>query len=135
MDTQIITASSGTQPYAVTLSDGAGHQWTADEPLASGGGDTAATPTQLLLSSLGACTVITLQMYAARKQWPLTGIDVQLHYIPNEAGVSGTGINRRITLHGALSPEQNARLLQVANACPVHKILTGAVNVATAITA
>lgn len=69
-------AQSSNIPYRITLTDGRGHTWHADEPTAVGGTDSAPNPLQLMLSALGACTAITLQMYAGRKQWPLTQIDV-----------------------------------------------------------
>src|SRR5690606_2308259 len=67
--TRVRAASTGTD-YIVELTDPAGHRWSADEPVALGGGNTAPDPMQLALSALGACTAITLKMYAARKQWP-----------------------------------------------------------------
>lgn len=135
MSTPSVRAIGGTTPYAVTLVDDAGHTWLGDEPVDLGGADAGPSPFHLLLSSLGACTVITLQMFAARKQWPLAGVEVALQLNPEGAPASGTDITRTITLSGALSEEQRARLLQVANACPVHKLLTGEVRIASALAA
>ena len=130
-----VRASTGATPYTVTLTDGAGHAWLADEPVDAGGVDTGPTPEHLLLSALGACTSITLQMYAARKQWPLAGVQVELQFNPDGKPAAGTDITRAITLQGLLSDEQRERLLQIANACPIHKVLTGEVRIATTLEA
>jgi len=134
---EVITASAsiGAVPYTVTLGDGS-HEWLGDEPLADGGADAGPSPKALLLSSLGACTAITRKMYAARKQWPLEGVQVQLALNPD--GVPPTGgnrIERRIELLGALDDEQRQRLLQIANACPVHKLLTGEIDIVSSLSA
>ena len=114
--------------YATELTVG-GHRLRADEPADKGGADTGPTPTQILLSALGACTSITLRMYAERKQWPVTAIHVDLSYAKRSPGK--TVIARKVHVEGNLDDEQRARLLQIANACPVHKILTGTIEIPT----
>lgn len=120
-----VIATIGSTDFQVQLDDGM-HKWLADEPESLGGRDTGPAPASLLLSSLGACTSITLKMYAKRKDWPLDAVRVVLSMT---TGAEGTAIDRNIVLSGALSAEQRERLLQIANACPVHKILTGAIRI------
>ena len=126
-----VWASSGGAPYEVVLTDDLGHRWLADEPLDDGGANIGPSPHRLLLSALGACTAITVRMYAARKGWPLDGIDVELAFNPDGKPASGSDIRRSIKLHGTLDEAQRERLLQVANACPIHKVLTGEVRIAS----
>jgi len=135
MSISTVQAVSSNTPYQVTLKADTNHSWISDEPVAVGGGDTGPSPTQLLLSSLGACTIITLQMYAGRKEWPLTGIEITLQLNPAgkpEAGHSE--ITRVITVQGQLSAEQRERLLQIANVCPIHKVLSGEIKIDSSLT-
>ena len=133
MSIPTVRASTGSAPYAVDFTDDQGNRWHADEPLEEGGANTGPAPHRLLLSALGACTAITLQMYAARKQWPLQHVDVELAFNPGGTPESGNDITRVITLQGALDDEQRERLLQNANKCPIHKVLTGEVRIASSL--
>lgn len=124
----IVRIGAAYPPYATQLVVGH-HHTVADEPVDLGGGDTGPAPTEILLSALGACTAITVRMYAERKQWPLDGVEVKLEYA--ERSKEKTVISRKVELRGKLDAEQRERLLQIANACPVHKLLTGTVEIPT----
>jgi len=123
-----LVKSSGI-PYATDITVG-GHHLLADEPTDAGGADVGPTPRDLLLAALGSCTAITLRMYAQRKQWPLQDVAVTLSY-GDESEPGTTRIKRDISLTGALDQEQRERLLQIANMCPLHKILTGKIEIPT----
>lgn len=125
-------AQSTSTPYQVTLTDPSGHQWFADEPTDKGGKDTAPNPVQLLLSALGACTTITLEMYANHKGIKIEHVQVDLALNPNgdpEAGQNN--IERKITLKGEFTEDQHKRLLKVAENCPIHKLLTSNITIQT----
>lgn len=126
MASPLVSAVIGTVPYTVTLTDGA-HKWLGDATAEHGGAYAGPTPHSILLSSLGTCTAITLTMYAGRKTWGLEGVEVILGYANEAPGT--TTISREIRLKGNLDEEQKARMLQIADACPIHKILTGEIKV------
>ena len=125
-----VSVSLGAADFPTTIT-AREHVICADEPGAKGGSDTGPEAFELLLASLGACTAITLRMYARRKGWPLEGVHVEAGF-DREQG--HRLIRMSLSCDGALSPEQRARLLQIANACPVHKALTTGVMVETQLT-
>jgi putative redox protein len=113
------SAAIGADRYHVELR-ARRHQLAADEPTPHGGADTGPTPFELLLSALGACTAITLRMYADRKGWPLAGVDVRL--LQERVGDQDR-IIRQIRLDGDLDDSQRARLLDVAERTPVTRAI------------
>ncbi len=101
------------------------HQYLADEPVDMGGADAGPAPFDFIMSGLGACTSMTLRMYAERKELPLRQVTVELsHHKVEIDGVKRDCIQRIITLDGDLSEEQRQRLLEIANKCPVHRALS-----------
>jgi len=121
------TAQIGYTKYQTIVSSG-NHQIIVDEPETIEGGDTGMEPHGLLLGSLGSCTAITLRMYINRKMWPVDEITVDLELFKTETGVT---IKRWLNFKEELSEVQRNRLLQIADACPIHKILTGSIHIET----
>ena len=105
------------------------HQLSADESAALGGDDQGPNPYELLLSSLGACTSITLRMYAERKGWSLGEIHVDLRFYRDEEG--GEHIERTLHCSGELEVAQQERLLEIAARTPVTRTLLQGTAVAT----
>jgi putative redox protein len=108
------------------------HRLTADEPVTRGGSDSGAEPHELLLASLGACTSITLRMYAGRKGWELGKITVGLRYTAAADDQRGH-IDRRLSFSKPLTAEQVQRLLEIAGKTPVTRLLMPTVTIETAV--
>jgi putative redox protein len=116
------------------------HRLLADEPVAAGGADTGPGPYDLLLAGLGACTAMTMRLYADRKALPLTGITVTLNHSKIHAEdctdrETRTGmldrIERVIAIEGDLDAAQRAKLMEIADKCPVHRTLTSEISIVT----
>lgn len=115
------------------------HRLVADEPVAVGGTDAGFTPYDLVASALGACTSMTVALYARRKQWPLEAVTVRLRHSKIHARDCENCETKEAMLDridvdvelqgGALSDEQRARLLDIAKRCPVHRTLTAEIDV------
>lgn len=133
----VLVVESGEGALKQFLLDGR-HRLVADEPLAVGGNDAGPNPYELLLMSLGACTAMTLRLYARRKQWPLERVAVRLSHArihaedcaecETRAGLVDR-IECEIELKGPLDAAQRARLLEIAEMCPVHRTLTSEINI------
>jgi len=131
-----VAARIGTDRFRTELM-AAGHALVADEPRSMGGTDQGPSPYDLLNAALGACTAMTLRMYADRKEWPLEEVLVRLEHgkvhaeDDDRACRTGDGdgpakidrIVREIVLTGDLSAEQRERLVEIAGRCPVHRTL------------
>jgi uncharacterized OsmC-like protein/alpha/beta superfamily hydrolase len=135
----VVVTGSEAHPFGQRIIAG-GHQLVADEPAVIGGADSGPTPYDLLLAGLGACTAITVRMYADRKGWPLRQLTVRLRHSRIHAvdcldceTKSGQldQIERELRFEGELTDDQRARLMDIADRCPVHRTLHSEVLVAT----
>ena len=131
-----VTVKTAGGLYTQEISSG-GHNWVADEPTNLGGQNRGPTPYEQMLGAIGACTGITVQMYAKRKGWPLESVDVELthrriHARDCEDCDSKEGfvsvIDFRVGFGGGLSQEQLERLFEIAGKCPVKKTVEGEVR-------
>lgn len=136
-----VVVTGGAQGFAQQILAGR-HRLVSDEPESvPGGTGTGPTPYDLLLAGLGACTSMTMGMYARHKRWPLEGIQVKLRHSRIHAadcaeceraeGTQISRIEREIDLDGPLDAAQRARLLEIANRCPVHRTLSAEIDIPT----
>ncbi|AHG90259.1 OsmC family protein [Gemmatirosa kalamazoonensis] len=137
-DRGTVVARNAGPGFTTTLTAGA-HALVVDEPVAAGGADEGATPYDLLLGAVGACTAITVRMYARRKGWPLEDVVVRVRAGGRshaadcaecvDRAVSAPAVVSEVELHGPLSDEQRARLRYIAGRCPVKQVLRGGLSV------
>lgn len=118
--------------FQVEISDGS-HVWIADEPVELGGDYAGPGTYDLLLSSLAACTIITLHMYANRKGWPLESVEIKMSTekvlardcedCESDPNIKVDIIEKELKIQGDLDEDQLARLAQIADRCPIHRSL------------
>jgi putative redox protein len=117
-----------------TLTNGR-HSWTSDIPRTLGSGDTAPDPHDLLDSALAACTALTLELYIRRKGWPVSDLRVEIER--RETRPAGGRVHYRLTrtvhVAGALTDPERQRLLEIADKCPIHRLLEGDIEIISAL--
>ncbi|MBA4056490.1 MAG: osmotically inducible protein OsmC [Marivirga sp.] len=130
-DNRTVTASIGRDPYRTELKTSDHILW-SDEPIEAGGKNEGPTPEDLMRMSLASCTAITLRMYADRKKWDVDQIRVT---VTSEKMKYKTVFNCEIDVSGNLNEEQRKRFREIAHSCPVHKLLSSPIEVATTMAA
>ncbi|GAA0746254.1 MULTISPECIES: OsmC family protein [Flavobacteriaceae] len=126
-----VSAAIGTQLYKTEI-QAKNHIITADEPESVGGQNLGLTPTELLESSLAACSAMTIRMYANRKEWDLQQVIVNVGFKRNITTQTVT-FKKEIELIGNLDDEQRQKLLQMGSKCPIEKMITGEIVVESAL--
>jgi len=132
--TAIVVSENGLGRYQQDIRIGR-HRLIGDEPIAAGGDDAGPAPMDLVVAGLGACTSMTLRMYAERKQYRLTAVRVELTHSRirvnpgTQSEHKADHIVRTIHLQGDLTHEQSERLLEIANRCPVYRTLQSQVHI------
>jgi putative redox protein len=132
MATMILASATvtGESGYAQKIT-AAGHEFTADEPEKRGGTNTGPAPFDLMLSSLGACTAITLRMYSERKQWKLGTIEVRTRLLQDAD--EPLRIERKISVSETIDADQQAKLLEIAAKTPVSRVIAAGVPIQTVV--
>ncbi|MEN5086210.1 OsmC family protein [Sphingobacterium sp. PCS056] len=125
----IVKASIGTDKYKTSVIAGK-NSIVVDEPLDKGGLDLGFQPQELLAASLASCTAITLKMYADHKEWTVNSFQVDV-MIEQSEDKSTTKFVRKISFEGKLDEKQHTRIVAIANACPIHKILLSQIAIDT----
>jgi putative redox protein len=123
-----VDVTTGQGKFGQRVTVGA-HQLIADESKEDGGDDSGPGPHEFLLIGLGACTSMTVKLYADRKGWPLHSVDVKVR--GRRSDEEGFVVERDLSFVGELDDEQRARLLQIADKCPVHRTLTRSTKITT----
>ena len=142
MSPQEVVVRSAGDGFRQDVEAGA-HRMIVDEPVSFGGTDLGPSPYAMLLAALGACTAMTLRLYARNKGWPLETVEVRLSHDKIHAKDCVTcetkegkldRIEREVIVGGPLSEEQRKRLGEIADRCPVHRTLTSEIHIHTRVT-
>ena len=131
MTTLATVRDSGPRSLQVQVEVG-GQSFIGDEPVAAGGTGLGPAPHDLLSAALAECTVLTLRLYADRKGWPLEAVEAQVSHEVQADATPRDLFRRTVRLTGPLDEEQRARLLEIAERCPVHRTLTAGSRIETA---
>ena len=129
MNTINVNAVTKREKYKTIISSET-NQLIADEPITEGGTDLGFSPYELLAGALASCTSITLRMYADRKEWDIDEIKVDVQF-SRDSTTNSASFQRTISYVGNLKSSQKERLIAIANACPVHKTLSGTISIET----
>ncbi|MGO3689698.1 MAG: OsmC family protein [Psychroflexus halocasei] len=124
-----ITSTGTNQKYKVDIKSETGHHIISDEPKDLDGGNLGMMPTELLIAALAGCTGATLRMYADRKEWPLENVHTDIELIENK--FKDARIIKTLQVTGDLDEKQRQRLYQIADKCPVHKMLASGLEIET----
>ena len=100
--------------------------WVSDEPIQVGGANLGPKPTELLLSALASCKIITVQMYAKRKGWKIDDMSIELTFVDSDS--DKTLVEKKISFDGDLDEKQRARLIEISGRCPVVKMLKDSIE-------
>lgn len=139
-DGEVLVADAGDGLFPQWISAGPHHRLRADEPAAVGGTDTGPSPYDLLLAALGACTNMTIKMYADRKGWAIDRLETHLRHTKIHAEDCAEcetrqgkvdRIDRRLVIEGPLDADQKAKLREIADKCPVHRTLHSEISIVT----
>ena len=125
-----ITATIGKDKYITKINTNTKHELIADEPEEQGGLNKGPKPGEYLATALGACTCITMRMYADRKEWDVSSIIVTVIY-ERDSETRSSSFTKEVKIEGNIDEEQTKRILQIGDRCPIHFTLSNPITIET----